>query len=384
MPKENPHRSQARDKPKHSRRGLPNAQGAVKKGGAGARGWGAPADDVKYLNDSPYLDENDPNFDPVEADMNNTPIPSSEVQAQFVASAVDLKNYKREIKSALAEYLANDDPVEFTRLVVELDMTVYHQELTKIIVSKGLDYPPEKRAKLSSLLAHLHTEGHLTAAQAKAGFQKIYNNLDEVLIDAPNAQAVLREFAEHAVSNGFLESGDMGDFAAEEKFHADVEGLAALKTQVKTLVREYLVSEDVSDLCQSIEELKAPKVGHEVIKRLVYSACDGGARAKEVASRFIAQVPSSVIAPAQREKGFAILLERTEDMYLDTPDILFILSAFIARAIKDEAVAPAFLVRQDLEQGDMGFQVVTQAERLVKQRGSSSMLANVWIDVDEE
>jgi len=378
MPKLDPHRSQVRDKPKHTRQGRPNPS-TIKKGG---RGWGNPADDVKYMDDPSFLDTNDPNFDPNEEAMQH--IPSAAVQAKFVATAVDLKNYKKDIKAALAEYLSNEDIKEFTRVLLELDMTVYHTELTKIIVSKGLDFNAQQRAKLSTLLASLHTEGHLTAAQARAGFQKIYNNLDEVLMDAPNALPILREFTEHAVSNGFLVPADLEEFATEEKLHDDTEGMAAIKTQIKALVREFLVSEDVNDLCQSVEELKAPRMGHEVIKRLVYSACDGNNRAKEVASRFIAEVPRSLISAEQKDKAFAILLERTEDMYLDTPDILFIMSSFIARAIVDESLAPAFLVRQDLEQGDMGFQVVTQVERLLSRRGASSMLANVWINCDDE
>lgn len=39
--------------------------GEPKKGGAGSGTvWGKPGDEVKYLDDKPAMDKNDPNFDP--------------------------------------------------------------------------------------------------------------------------------------------------------------------------------------------------------------------------------------------------------------------------------------------------------------------------------
>jgi len=348
----------------------------VKKGGAGGRAWGKPGDEMLYENDSHYLGEDDPNFDPVEEQA--SVVPDMEAKAFFVSSAADLKHYKTSIKAAVSEYVTSEDTAEFKRVVVGLDMTVYHQELTKIIVTKGLGYSPENRAKLSHLLAYLHTEGHLTPLQSKAGFLKIYHRLDEVMVDSPNALSVLKEFQDHAVSNGFLDNADLEEFDAEAKLSSDQKALSTAKQKIKAFVAEYLVSEDIKDTCTSIEELKEPQLGYEVVKRLIYAACDGKDRARELVSVFLAEVPSTVVSNEQIAKGFSILLERTEDMLLDTPDIFDLMSVFIARAVVDEALPPAFVVRQDLTERDMGFQVVTQAQRLLKAPQASQRLADVW------
>jgi hypothetical protein len=40
--------------------------------------------------------------------------------------------------------------------------------------------------------------------------------------------------------------------------------------------------------------------------------------------------------------------QRVEDLYLDVRDVLHLLACFLARAVVDECVPPAFLLRQDL------------------------------------
>lgn len=353
----------------------------VKKDGAGARAWGKPGDEIKYQNDAHFVNENDPNYDPLDGAHI---APTLEAQARFVSSAADLANYKKAIKEAIAEYLSNGDEKEFSRVVVELDMTVYHQELTKIVVTKALDLSAADRVKLSSLLAHLHTEGHLTAAQSKAGFLKIYNRLDEILVDAPNAPSILKEFTSHALSNGFLEQADIEDLDQEAKILANHTEVASIKSRISSIIKEHMTSEDIQDTAQSITELNAPKLGFEVVKKIMYKACDGNHRSKYLASKFLAEVPAAVISKDQISKGFSILLERTEDMLLDTPNILQILSTFIARAIVDEALPPAFLVRQDLGQKDMGFQVVEHAQQILAEPKARQRLSCCWLGQEEE
>lgn len=348
----------------------------VKKAGGGANAWGKMGSELKYQDDKPYLNAQDPNFDPL--DEAAQIVPNLQAEANFVSSAADLKYYKRTIKDAVTEYVTSGDSEEFVRVVVDLDMTVYHQELTKIIVSKALDYGPEDRAKLSNLLAHLHSNGHLTQYQSKAGFLKIYHRLDEVRMDAPNALTVLKEFQDHAVDNGFLEAADIQQFDVEAKLSSDSKSFASFKKQCKDLVTEYFSSADTKDVSLSVQELGQPELGHEVVKRMVYAGCDGNDRCRELVSVFLAEVPESVIAKDQIAKGFTILLERTEDMFLDTPNIFNLLSTFIARAVVDEALPPAFVVRQDLEERDMGFQVVDRAAALLKQTHASQKLAAAW------
>jgi len=74
------------------------------------------------------------------------------------------------------------------------------------------------------------------------------------------------------------------------------------------------------------------------------------------------------------EKGFTILLERVDDLQLDVPNALTYLSIFIARAVVDEVLPPAFLLRVDLGEHDAGTQVLRQAQALLKQENASDGL----------
>ena len=61
----------------------------------------------------------------------------------LVSSAADLARYKQAIRSALREFVANVDNLAFGQVVRDLDMTVYHQDLGRIIVLFGLDQSPQ-------------------------------------------------------------------------------------------------------------------------------------------------------------------------------------------------------------------------------------------------
>lgn len=72
------------------------------------------------------------------------------------------------------------------------------------------------------------------------------------------------------------------------------------------------------------------------------------------------------------------MLCRVEDIVLDVPDTLRLLSCFIARAIVDEVLPPVFLMRLDLSEADMGYLVVKRAQEMVERPRASEELASVW------
>ncbi len=92
----------------------------------------------------------------------------------------------------------------------------------------------------------------------------------------------------------------------------------------------------------------------------------------------MASVAGDAIGADQVVKAFEILLQRVEDLYLDVRNVLHLLACFLARAVVDEAVPPAFLLRQDLAVSDMGYRVVKEASELLKGKGVAKRLENVW------
>jgi hypothetical protein len=67
-----------------------------------------------------------------------------------------------------------------------------------------------------------------------------------------------------------------------------------------------------------------------------------------------------------------------EDLCNDIPRIFEFLSGFIARAVVDECLPPAFLARAGIMPDDMGHRIIQHAQQLLAKPLASARLAQVW------
>lgn len=211
------------------------------------------------------------------------------------------------------------------------------------------------------------------------GFHKLLNSVDDMSIDNPKAKAIVSEMLGAVRAAGCL---DAKANEMEKNFLtlADPDAVAQLgagKRRIQQEVAEYFSAEEFGDFRTSVKAVN-PAIQFEVIKILVSTSLDRGDRQREAASKAIAALSSDVIPIPEVEKGFNILLGRLEDLHLDVPDVLRLLSCFIARALADEAIPPSFLVRADLSKTDMGSKVLEQASNLVSLPKAGLRLAGVW------
>jgi hypothetical protein len=365
-----------RDKPKHS--GRLGATSGPKKGGGGGKGtWGRPGDESK-LNDQ--VDPDDPNFDEEQQEFYSNwayhPEPHSEIK--FASSLSDLQNFKKQVKLACAEYLQSNDAEEFCRIVSALGMSVFHQDLPAILIKQSFDFNDAERVRVSNLLHALHKAGLVTHLQMGAGVRKLYNSLHDLLVDAPQAKIHLREHVQFCVAAGILDASLAKQLEEEQEHLNDEATVAALKKKIDSIVVEFFRSESLPDAVVALRELNAPYLNFEIVKRLISHSLDQGFRQKEGASIFLADQAGALLSQADIEKGFIVLLERVDDLVLDVPMVLRDLSLFVARAVVDEVLPPAFLVRVDLGQMDAGSQVLLEAQRLLRQPDSTEALADAW------
>lgn len=374
-------KTDVRDRAKHSGK----MHGGPKKGGGGGKGtWGRPGDETK----STAVDVRDPNYDPEESESGLPSSwdwdPSDSLSVKFASSLEDFARFKAAIKDATKEYLQSADPLEFNRVVRSLGMSVFHQDVPYILIRYSLDLSDEERNRISSLLLNLYKHGLITPLQMGAGVRKLYNSLNDVLVDCPHARPLLREFVQFAVAGSFLDAQLANRLEAEQEQLRDAEKVTTLKKRIKDTVEEFFSSEDLPDAVQSLTDLNAPFVAFETVKTLISTALDQGNRQREGASVFLADQHGAYLQAADIEKGFTTLLERVDDLVLDVPDLLKLLSVFVARAVVDEALPPAFLVRVDLNANDLGSRVLQQAQVLLKQEHASERLIYVWEELQEE
>jgi hypothetical protein len=101
------------------------------------------------------------------------------------------------------------------------------------------------------------------------------------------------------------------------------------------------------------------------VKKLVSVAMDRHDREKEMAAVLLSSLYGDIIDRPQLYKGFCKLTESCDDLSVDTPDAVDILAVFVARAVVDDMLPPAFLARQRacLPDGCKGAEVLRRAEK---------------------
>lgn len=101
------------------------------------------------------------------------------------------------------------------------------------------------------------------------------------------------------------------------------------------------------------------------IKRLVSMAMDRHDKEKEMASVLLSALYADVISPDQIQDGFFMLLESADDLAVDILDAVDILALFLARAVVDDIIPPAFLNRakKGLPESSKGVQAIQIADK---------------------
>ncbi|KAI3688675.1 hypothetical protein L2E82_46430 [Cichorium intybus] len=137
------------------------------------------------------------------------------------------------------------------------------------------------------------------------------------------------------------------------------------KKKVASIITEYFSNSDVDLAASELKELGSSEYHPYFIKRLVSMAMDRHDKEKEMASVLLSALYSDVISSTQIKQGFFMLLESADDLAVDILDAVEILALFIARAVVDDILPPAFVTRakKSLPESSKGFQVLQTAEK---------------------
>ncbi|KAG6633245.1 hypothetical protein I3843_12G033800 [Carya illinoinensis] len=137
------------------------------------------------------------------------------------------------------------------------------------------------------------------------------------------------------------------------------------KRAVVSVIEEYFSTGDVDLAASDLREIGSSEYHPYVIKRLVSMAMDRHDKEKEMASVLLSALYADVISPNQICDGFFMLLESADDLAVDILDAVDILALFLARAVVDDIVPPAFLTqaKKGLPESSKGFQVIQIADK---------------------
>ena len=387
-------KSLLRDRPKHSGKLLAHTL-TPRKGGAGRGNVGRPGDE---LNQPPAIDRKDPNYVPEDEqqgageDADDWLLPSSRLllpspssSSSFSASIADYAAYKAAVKTAAREFLQSRDLLEFSASIAELGLAVFHQDLPYIVVKFSLDLSDDDRRALSSLLlqAFRSSPPLLTQQHIAHSVVKLVYSLPDLLLDVPNARTLVNEFAHFFLAAGMLTAEVWAGCERYEQMLGEEGKVQQVKERIDVIVSDFFLSEDEDDCVHSVLELQCPALHHEIVKQLVRRSFDRTNRQRELCSRFLCYATPQLFSSEAVEYALSSLLGRVEDIALDLPDVLALLSLMIARAVTDEVVPPSFVSRVDVAERDGGAQVLAQVRKLLQAEGRVERMERCWMGVRE-
>ncbi|XP_052176666.1 MA3 DOMAIN-CONTAINING TRANSLATION REGULATORY FACTOR 1-like [Diospyros lotus] len=137
------------------------------------------------------------------------------------------------------------------------------------------------------------------------------------------------------------------------------------KKAVVSIIEEYFSNGDVELAASDLRELGSSEYLPYFVKRLVSMAMDRHDKEKEMTSVLLSALYSDVMNSTQISQGFIMLLEVADDLEVDILDAVDILALFIARAVVDDILPPAFITRakKTFSETSKGFQVIQTAEK---------------------
>eukprot|EP00475_Leptophrys_vorax_P037685 TRINITY_DN6528_c0_g1_i1.p1 TRINITY_DN6528_c0_g1~~TRINITY_DN6528_c0_g1_i1.p1 ORF type:complete len:477 (+),score=136.82 TRINITY_DN6528_c0_g1_i1:46-1476(+) len=256
---------------------------------------------------------------------------------------------------------------------------VYQFILVKIMITSSLDRPEidDRKAALDAI-SLLAKDGVLSNGQISSVLLVLAARLDHLINDVPLAVDYLKEFVVFFELLGYVDPDTVEALYQQAQIYQDVERAKLIKKKINDLLREYFSSHDLSEFRRQLVETNAPEFDHEVIKKVISISCDMTERERELASQLISALSGNEIKAVEIRKGFQMLVLSADDLKADIPHIVHLLSCFVARAVADEVLPPAFLSQQDLGEHDTGALVIKQASGMLKTNPASSRLERVW------
>ncbi|KAI9098508.1 hypothetical protein K1719_025133 [Acacia pycnantha] len=137
------------------------------------------------------------------------------------------------------------------------------------------------------------------------------------------------------------------------------------KRKATIIVEEYFTTDDIVAVKNELKLLGAPYFCYYFVKKLVSVSMDRHDKEKEMAAVLLSALYADTIDPSQVYKGFSKLVESADDLIVDIPDAVDVLALFLARAVVDDILPPAFLKRQMayLPMDSKGVEVLKKAEK---------------------
>ncbi|XP_034543411.1 programmed cell death protein 4a [Notolabrus celidotus] len=322
-------------------------RGLPKKGGAGGKGvWGAAG--MVYEDEEP--DVRDPNYD--ESSQGDT------VYAKVVP-VVDEKELEKMVNPIVQEYFEHGDTKEVQTLLRELNLGPHKYEFSSLAVSLSLEGKASHRELTSRLLSDL-TGKVLSQNDMGRAFDKILKELPDLILDTPEAPQMLGQFIARAIADHILPMSFLDYYKGKvdcEHARVALDRAAVLLTmkremmrldnvwgvgggqrpvkhlikEMNLLLKEYLISGDVSEAERCLRDLEVPHFHHELVYEAIVMVLESKG---DTASHMIIKLLQSfwktgLITVDQMNRGFQRVYNELPEINLDVPHAHSLMETFV-------------------------------------------------------
>lgn len=338
---------------RRSRNGF--GRGLPKKGGAGGKGvWGLPGSELLEAIE----DINDPNFD--SENLNN-----GDIELKAIVPAVSAEQIKKKLEPIILEYFENGDTHEAALSIEDTFPKKHREMLVEQLIEIAMDHKPSHREMTSVLISDFFGN-IINESDISKAFQNLLANLNDLILDIPDAATVLGNFIARAIAddcippkfltitkeksdnNVFLEAISRADTLLSMKHGLvrlhNVWGVGGalrpvkyLTRQMSLLLQEFISSSDAEEASRCLRLLEVPHFHHELVYEAIVMALEANNASKEEAlcSLLKAFDAAVLITTDQMERGFIRVFDDLPDISMDVPLAYIILDRFVDRCHKN-------------------------------------------------
>jgi len=155
----------------------------------------------------------------------------------LIPPKMKLSDFKKRVASILREYFVSEDVNDASDSLKKLDCPAFHYEFVKRAVTMSIDRKDREREAVSRLLSSMYPST-LSSVQIGKGFERLFERVDELEIDAPNfAKDVITKFLCRAVTDEILPPSFLTDPFVESLGGSVVENAKTILTQKHSFAR---------------------------------------------------------------------------------------------------------------------------------------------------
>jgi len=284
-------------------------------------------------------------------------------------------SFKESVDAILGEYMDVEDVKLAGNALMAVQSPVYRYYIIVKLLRLSLPLHVQRATSLIGYISSKGNQDYLPQEQLLHGLGIAFQDLHDWELDTPGVRPALLQVVKELEQNDLVPASFVQSQEAFESRHP------ALKHSLLESLSEYFVTLDKTEIVAIVRAMKCPPFHPMVVKHLVRNALDKPPQKKEAAALLlVALSQNGPISMLQCMRGFELLLLETEDALLDNPQGSQTISEFVARAVVDECLPPSFLEHVlTLRQGDVGLQVLHQAEQLLAQPLAAKKLHSIWI-----